>query len=235
MPKRQKQRRSSKRAPGGNFRTKFITYAGTRLLQPLPVGGVVSVSLQPNLLDNGLLANLSDTFQLYRCVKIKVKLFPNGQLASVGYINGLSDSPPGSIGDISSMPYNTIVTISQTTPSSFTVPREFLLAENSMKWWRTRVSTAGTPSTDAWETTQGTLWFSGNNAATIPAEVYYKYEFADAMVIGMTPHPRPPPISLSTAEPLPTFPVHLVGCPYQGMPSHPGETCFSCRLLSLKH
>lgn len=195
MPKKNK--RGGRRSRGPRKATKFITYSGKRSIFPnIAIGTPQFFSLQPNILDNGVLANISDTFQLYRCTSLSVKMGA-GFTCVAGYYNGVSDSPPGSAGDASSLPYSATQDSFTTVGRGFRVPREFLLAENSMKWWRTRTSTAGTPTTDTWENTQGTivlfpLTTLANNLICI--EFRYTFEFADPMVIGMTPHPRPPPV-----------------------------------------
>jgi len=229
MPKRSKKSRRSK---GARKSTKFITYSGRRSIFPATVTGTPqSFSLQPNILDNGLLANMSDTFQLYRCVSLSVRLGA-GIPGVIGYINGLSDSPPGSAGDASSLPYNAVQSASNSVGRGFRVPREFLLAENSMKWWRTRTSTAGTPTTDTWENTQGTIWYFPLQtiaANLLNLDFRYTYEFADPMVIGMTPRPRAPPLllapSLSTSSTSSSIPIACLEPP-------PVCSCKFCRDLS---
>jgi len=247
MPKKNKQRRT-KRSSRSRARVRPIVYSGKTSFFPNFAAGVVqSISLQPNLLDNAVLANLSDTFQLYRCVHLRVKAFPTVTTSNtaVGYINGISDAGPGNISNVLNLPFNLLTTNGSNVPQSFTVPRNFLVNQNSMKWWRTRTSTAGTPSTDAWENTQGTIYFFPQATIATNAIVYeisYTYELSDPMVIGMTPSPHAPLFSSlpptrsssATSQFLFAAPSHLSECPYVGSQLQQAGECRFCRLLSVK-
>jgi len=248
MPKKNKQRKQ-RRSSRTRSKVRPIVYTGKTSFFPTLVAATAqSLSLQPNLLDPGILANLSDTFQLYRCISLRVKAYP--EITSLGntgvaYINGISDSGPGNIGNSLNMPFNLLIQGTITVPQSFSVPRNFLINQNSMKWWRTRVSTAGTPTTDSWENTQGQIWFFPQNSITQGnsiIEIFYTYEFSDPMVIGMTPGPIshtlsfPPPQRplLTTLPTVQTPSSHVSECPYRGSQLQQAGECRFCRLLSLK-
>jgi len=122
MPKKNKQRKQ-RRSSRTRSKVRPIVYTGKTSFFPTLVAATAqSLSLQPNLLDPGILANLSDTFQLYRCTSLRVKAYP--EITSLGntgvaYINGISDSGPGNIGNSLNMPFNLLIQGTITVPQSF--------------------------------------------------------------------------------------------------------------------
>lgn len=186
MSKSSKRRQRRRILPAGT-----IVFRGCSFITVSTVTGTAStLSIQPNVLDNPNLSSLSDTFQLYRYHKLKVSVVNDLSLpVAVGYQNNLSDGLPTTAQQLMFLPYSMYVGNLTTVPLHFSVPRRFLLGENDAKYWRTRVSTAGTPTTDLWEDTQGTLTLFGPSN-TVHLVVRYTVEFTNAMTPSQTPSPR---------------------------------------------
>lgn len=163
-----------------------IVYRGKTLLNPTLAIGSNVTSLTPNGLNSVNLGSLSDTFQHYRFEDLRVTLYPgSSDTYMVTYYDELSDAPGTTLTGQGYQPYSALMTDGVFTPKSFRVPKQMLLGQNALNWWRTR-STSGS-STNLWEQIQGSLNFIADAAISVFVSISYVVRFANAVTTAMTP------------------------------------------------
>jgi len=102
---------------------------------------------------------------------------------TIGYQPFQQDSAP-SAQEIINMPRSMVMTASQTVQSPFMIPRQVLLGQTSLKWWRRLLpsqltNTAGNPlpTSNLFDSVQGCLWFIANTNQSFSFRVQYVIEF----------------------------------------------------------
>ena len=105
------------------------------------------------------------------------------QTAVLGYSNGVSDAPPTSDATIIELEYSDINFGSQTIPTSFKVPRSYLLGQSNQSWWKTRATANQVPM----EFVQGQICVGGTTGFTFL--VRWTCELSGWIVGAATPAP----------------------------------------------
>ncbi len=178
-------RNRTTRLPSGE-----VVIKGQVLLNPTLAVGSNIISLTPSALNSGQLGTLSDTFGLYRFENVKLVAYPGqSDTYTVAYYNELSEVPASTNVTNSYIPHSTLITDGTFTTKAVPIPKQMLLGEAPMKFWRTRPSTTTPEGSDPWEQIQGTINFVADAAISVFTMVKYTLRLANAMTTGMTPSP----------------------------------------------
>jgi hypothetical protein len=200
-----------------------IVYSGKELLNiTVAASTTVSTTLQSLLVSSTsqVLGTLGTTFSMYRFEKLafRIEPIPTGAgsgVVAIGYSNELSDTAPSNVSQIASMPVSVIMNAFKTVPTNLSVKKSYLVGENANKFWRTQISTAGTPSSTLWDDIQGTLYIRSVLAGTQLFDILLTYTvvLCDAQPPAITPAPafRPTCRNLSGKC---VLTLHGMSCPF---------------------
>lgn len=180
-----------------------IVYSGKELLS-ITVAAATSVrtTLQSLLVSSTsqVLGTLGTTFSMYRFEKLGLSIQPlspsiGAGVMAIGYSNEVSDATPANVSQIASLPVSCLVNAFKTVPTTMSVKRSYLIGENCARFWRTQISTAGTPSSTLWDDVQGTIYYqtSFGGSATFDVLLTYTVVLCDASPPAITPMPAQRP------------------------------------------
>lgn len=215
-----RQNKSKKtRGPKGNGRKNIapgeILYTGKELISStVATATTVALTLQSFLTvsTSQVLGTLGTTFAMYRFEKLQLVIYPafiatpgTGILA-MSYTNEVTDTPPATISAIASMPMSILASPEQTVTSRLRIPKRYLLGENALKFWRTQVSVAGTPTSTLWDDVQGTIFLRHNIAVTVTYNILMLYSVR--LVDAQPPATVPSPLPLAHLGETASFPKH---------------------------
>lgn len=189
MPKR------NKSAKTGGKRVEVVS--GSLLIVILNAATSGSFSIQASNASFVRLAEIANTFSLYRFTKLNIKFMDESATRNtvvLGYYPTIADTPPTTISAISSVENSAVNFASQTTPSKISVSRSFLLS-GPIPWYKTVAGAAE----DSFEI-QGTIVGASSASSTCRMWIDYTCELTSWMPIGSTPKLSIPAI-LSNMEP----------------------------------
>jgi hypothetical protein len=169
------------------------------------------------------LVTLGTAFQFYRFRDLRVIINPfnfasppNNTFVTVGFQSMQQDSVPNAQ-EIMAMPRSMIMTVAQTTPAPFLVPRSILLGQTTLKWWRRvlpsqTTPTAGNPlpTSSFFDLVQGCIWLLADTTLPVTLRFQYTVEFQGAENIGdgLSIPKEPLRVETSSAVVGPPFVVH---------------------------
>jgi hypothetical protein len=129
----------------------------------------------------------------------------------LGVLVGAQDTTVVSVSNTASMAYSAISFPGTTVPGKLSVPRRYLIDDNSVKWWKTQQGTS-----DVWDANQGRIYFNGQASSTFLIFVKATVEFSGPC---------------SAINPSPQFPA--IGNPIKIASSHvPNCLCTACQASS---
>jgi len=188
MPKSRNSKDKSKTSNGADP----ITRDDGRILFPLviPAGGYLVQPLSPEALAQRL-GFLMDVYLLYRFVRLKIKVFPPGESASVphalGLVIGPSDQTSASVTAVSQViqcPFSVYVPPTVTVPETLVAPKAALM-RGVNKWYLTETN-AATVTSDEY---QAFIFAAGIPNTTMQVLIDYTIEFTSP--VGSVQAPRP--------------------------------------------
>lgn len=225
-----KQNKSKKtRGPKGNGKRTMpgeIVYSGKELLTfTVAASTTVATTLQSFLVSSTsqVLGTLGTTFAMYRFEKLNLRIFPIAAVAGTagvvayGYSNEVTDTPPSNLSIIASLPCSQLQTADLTTCISLRIPKKYLLGENALKFWRTQISTAGTPSSTLWDDVQGTIFVRSTFVASITATMLMSYSVRLVDAQPPSSIPRPLPVRPGDMASIPRHPGTRLPCTAPGI------------------
>lgn len=200
-----------------------IVYSGKELIELTVAAATTVTSTLQSLLVSAtsqVLGTLGTTFSMYRFEKLNYRLEPTTSAAgagviALGYSNELSDTGPANVSQIASMPVSVISNAFKTIPTNLSIKKSYLVGENANKFWRTQISTAGTPSSTLWDDIQGTLYIRTSFAGSVTFDIMLSYTvvLCDAQPPAITPAPAFRPTCRNLAGKC-VLTLHGMSCPF---------------------
>jgi hypothetical protein len=147
--------------------------------------GVNTFSVSPNTSLSTRLADIADTYSLYRVTKLRFRLHRVGTIGGTYqvacYCPGVTDNRPSNTAEAGATLHRSIVSATQTVPGNWAVvPRQVL--HGMQDWYKTVV---GTP--DAGQEVVGIIQLVGTLTETISLEVSGEFEFMSPIDASNTP------------------------------------------------
>jgi len=134
---------------------------------------------------------------MYRFEKLAFSIQPTAPAAGTGvivfgYSNETDDNLPTNVSQVASLPVSLCTNAFVTVPLLLKIPRSVLIGQNAQKFWRSQISTAGTPSSNLWDDIQGTLHIRHALAASATFNIMtmFTVTLCDAQSPAMNPKPH---------------------------------------------
>jgi hypothetical protein len=173
------------KSSGGSFVKDVHVEDFTSVATVSLAAGVNTLSVSPNISLSTRLADIGDTYSLYRVRKLKFRLRRVGTIGgayqAACFVIGVTDSKPSNIPEARACLHCSLVSAVETVPSNWVnVPPRAL--EGMQPWYKT---VAGTP--DVGQEVMGVIQLVGTLTESISVEVCGRFEFCAPIEASNTP------------------------------------------------